>query len=107
MHFSSVKPHVDVAAAQRGQEALSKLKEATGNSKVEFAQLDIADPKSVDAFGAWARKELQNVDILINNAGVGSCCPPLSQRHCCHVADIHCSMSATLLASQLLCPGRW
>ena len=54
---------------QRGQEAVQKIRDITGTSNTILAQLDIADPKSVDAFGAWAEKELGNVSILVNNAG--------------------------------------
>ena len=55
---------------QRGQDAVQKIRDITGTANPIFAQLDIADPKSVEAFGSWAKSELQSVDILVNNAGM-------------------------------------
>ncbi|XP_058094290.1 (+)-neomenthol dehydrogenase [Magnolia sinica] len=37
---------------------------------VDFCQLDVADPASVDAFASWLREEFGGLDILVNNAAV-------------------------------------
>jgi NAD(P)-dependent dehydrogenase (short-subunit alcohol dehydrogenase family) len=50
---------------EKGKEAADKLK-AEGLSNVEAIQIDVADPVSV----AEARKQIDSLDVLINNAGI-------------------------------------
>ncbi len=60
---------------QLGREATEKLAQALaaeggGEGSVEFRQLDIADHASVQRFADWAKAELGEIDVLINNAGM-------------------------------------
>jgi hypothetical protein len=38
-------------------------------SALQYHQLDISQPDSVDAFAAWLKQQHGKVDILVNNAG--------------------------------------
>lgn len=60
--------HTVVAArnAEAGAAAASKIAEATGNSRVQFARLDIADHASVAGFAQWAAQELGHIEFLVN-----------------------------------------
>ncbi|RAL47665.1 unnamed protein product [Cuscuta campestris] len=51
-----------------GLEAAKFLRD--GGLKVEFHQLDIVDPSSIDVFCTWLKEHYGGLDILINNAGV-------------------------------------
>ncbi|KAK7053491.1 hypothetical protein VNI00_004117 [Paramarasmius palmivorus] len=53
----------------RGRQAVEKLK-TTSSAKVEFAQLDVSDPKSVEKFKNFIASRHERVHVLINNAGV-------------------------------------
>ena len=58
-----------------GQEAQSALsqKYPSSPSKVTFRQLDINDTTSVENFVGWVKSDRNGkVDVLVNNAGVGS-----------------------------------
>ena len=57
---------------ERGRAAVAKLQSELPPAAAErvcFAQLDITSPASIEGFRQWAQKELQQVDVLINNAG--------------------------------------
>lgn len=58
-----------VCPVQRGQEAVQRIRDATGSNTALAAELEVTDQASVDAFGAWAERELGSISILINNAG--------------------------------------
>ncbi|KAF8595458.1 NAD(P)-binding protein [Ceratobasidium sp. AG-I] len=54
----------------RGEEAKRKILELTGSTSVEVGVLDCGSFKSVRAFvDRWQKRESNQVDILINNAG--------------------------------------
>ncbi len=53
---------------ERGQAAAERVREATGNRRVEFVQLDVSDLDAVDAVAEQLSK--QPVDVLVHNAGV-------------------------------------
>lgn len=54
----------------RGEEAKQKIVEITGSASVEVEVLDCSSFKSVRAFvDRWNMRELNKIDILINNAG--------------------------------------
>lgn len=56
--------------------------ESAGTPKVIFHRLDIADRKSVEEFAKWAKAELGQVDLLINNAGEPALASaPASEHH--------------------------
>lgn len=44
---------------------------ASDGLRVKATSCDVSDPTAVQAFGAWARSELGQVDIVVNSAGVG------------------------------------
>ena len=51
-------------------EALLDL--ASRDADVLTAQLDVTSDASVEAFGRWCSEHLDRVDLLVNNAGIGS-----------------------------------
>lgn len=51
-------------------EALLDL--ASRDADVLAAQLDVTSDASVEAFGDWCSQHLDRVDLLVNNAGIGS-----------------------------------
>ncbi|GAA2207984.1 SDR family NAD(P)-dependent oxidoreductase [Nonomuraea monospora] len=61
--------HVVVAARDpaKGAEAVRRIRRAAPDARVELGQLDLADLASVRSFAAGVRE----VDLLVNNAGVG------------------------------------
>jgi len=64
--------HVIVACRDegRGNEAVADIKAQTGNNRVEFMQLDLADLSSVRKFSQEYHNHCNRLDILLNNAGV-------------------------------------
>ena len=48
---------------------MQRIRDATGSQTALPAQLEVTDQGSIDAFGAWAERELGSIDILVNNAG--------------------------------------
>jgi NAD(P)-dependent dehydrogenase (short-subunit alcohol dehydrogenase family) len=58
--------------AGRGAETLSAIRAATGNERLEFVQADFASLAQVRAMAAKLASELERLDTLVNNAGVGS-----------------------------------
>ena len=64
--------HVLLAARDRtrGQAALERLAAEAPGSHIELAQLDLADLASVERFSAGFLASGQELDVLVNNAGV-------------------------------------
>ncbi|KAJ1702137.1 hypothetical protein LUZ63_001916 [Rhynchospora breviuscula] len=61
----------------KGAVAVEKLR-ASAPTDVVFHQLDVTDPRSVDAFAHFVKTQFGKLDILVNNAGIlGK--PPRSQ----------------------------
>jgi NAD(P)-dependent dehydrogenase (short-subunit alcohol dehydrogenase family) len=54
----------------RGQAALERLAAEAPGSHIELAQLDVADLTSVERFSAGFLAGGQDLDVLVNNAGV-------------------------------------
>uniref|UniRef100_A0A670KE54 Dehydrogenase/reductase 13 n=1 Tax=Podarcis muralis TaxID=64176 RepID=A0A670KE54_PODMU len=57
---------------RRGESAVYDIRRESGNNEVLFMSLDLASFKSVRAFAAAFLRSEPRLDILINNAGVGS-----------------------------------
>jgi len=57
---------------EKGKFILEKLKQNTGNKTLKYFNADFSSLQSVRDLGAAVQKEYQNIDTLINNAGLGS-----------------------------------
>ena len=57
-------------SVERGETAAREVRERSGSNNVVFRQLDLASLKSVRSFAAKILAEEQEINILINNAGV-------------------------------------
>ena len=56
---------------RKGEDALTRIEKATGKTGViEVWQLDLSSAKSVKAFAQRAERELERLDVLVENAGV-------------------------------------
>src|SRR5690606_38206248 len=58
--------------AARGAETVRAIRAATGNERLEFVQADLASLAEVRALAARLAAELERLDALVNNAGIGS-----------------------------------
>lgn len=56
--------------AERGHEAMAKIRRETPAARVRFEKLDLADLASVRALGQRLRESLPRLDGLINNAAI-------------------------------------
>ncbi len=61
-----------VRRARRGEAAAAAIRAAKPGALLEVMALDLADLASVHRFAAAVRARWQALDLLINNAGVGS-----------------------------------
>ena len=58
---------------QKGENAQTRIEKATGQTGViEVWQLDLSSAKSIKAFAQRAERELERLDVLLENAGVGT-----------------------------------
>ncbi|KAJ6580929.1 hypothetical protein B0H19DRAFT_488399 [Mycena capillaripes] len=74
-HFATMNPGRLILACRsqnRGQAALDKLKAATGYSKAELWIIDLADFVSVKQFADKFERDGGRLDILVENAGIGT-----------------------------------
>lgn len=55
---------------QKGQDAAAQMADSGGSGSLDIMQLDLASLVSVKAFADLFRRKYQQLDILINNAGV-------------------------------------
>jgi len=69
--------HVVLAVRRtgRGDAAAAAIRAASPGASLEVMTLDLADLASVHRFAAAARSRWQALDLLVNNAGVGSASP--------------------------------
>ncbi|XP_062898423.1 retinol dehydrogenase 12-like isoform X2 [Mobula hypostoma] len=58
---------------EKGDAATKEIIEETGNSNIVVKKLNLADTKSIREFAEQINNEQQQVNILINNAGVMMC----------------------------------
>ncbi|HWV21894.1 MAG TPA: SDR family oxidoreductase [Devosia sp.] len=56
--------------AQKGTEAVARIREAVPGGLVRFENLDLASLRSVEDFAARLGSQMEALDLLINNAGV-------------------------------------
>lgn len=61
-----------VRSRGRGQAAASAILATNPNASLEVVELDLADLASVRRFAETVRSRLDRLDLLINNAGIGS-----------------------------------
>ncbi|WOI58002.1 SDR family oxidoreductase [Palleronia sp. LCG004] len=54
----------------KGSGSVERIRDAEPHARVRFEQLDLASLASVAAFGDRMRRELDRIDVLVNNAGV-------------------------------------
>jgi NAD(P)-dependent dehydrogenase (short-subunit alcohol dehydrogenase family) len=61
---------IAVRNAEKGRLAVTEIQSETSKALVSFMLLDLADLKSISEFSQAFKKEHQQLDLLINNAGV-------------------------------------
>ncbi|KAK0476366.1 hypothetical protein IW261DRAFT_1339715 [Armillaria novae-zelandiae] len=74
-HFARMNPARLILTARdeaKGKRALAKIQAETGYSKAELWIIDLANFSSVTAFADKAERELDRLDILIENAGIAT-----------------------------------
>ncbi|KAG7439188.1 NAD(P)-binding protein [Guyanagaster necrorhizus] len=74
-HFARMNPARLVLTARdevKGKEALTRIQQDTGYSKAELWIIDVANFKSVITFADKAERELDRLDILVENAGMAT-----------------------------------
>ncbi|KAK6974531.1 hypothetical protein R3P38DRAFT_596816 [Favolaschia claudopus] len=72
VHLLAAQGHTVYLASRKeasGTEAVAKIKKEK-NLTVKFVQLDVTDPKSIDAAVAKISKDEGRLNVLVNNAGV-------------------------------------
>lgn len=57
-------------SAQKGTDAITKIKQINPKAKVSFEKIDLADLSSIKAFASGMISNGQAIDLLVNNAGV-------------------------------------
>ena len=74
--------HVIVASrnASKGQEAVESIRATASDAdgEIEFARLNLSNLDDVKIFADWASSHLDQLDLLINNAGVMAPLPALT-----------------------------
>jgi len=60
---------------ERGRRLLGELRTETGNDKLEWYRADLASLAEVRALGDRVATEHERLDVLVNNAGVGTSIP--------------------------------
>ncbi|KAK0495746.1 hypothetical protein EDD18DRAFT_251719 [Armillaria luteobubalina] len=74
-HFARMNPARLVLTARderKGKQALAEIQADTGYSKAELWIIDLANFNSVVAFADRADRELERLDILVENAGIAT-----------------------------------
>ena len=64
-----------VRNAEKGADAAGQIKAAVPNAEIEVGSLDLSSLPSVRGFAEWFAREHENLDLLINNAGVMAAFP--------------------------------
>jgi NAD(P)-dependent dehydrogenase (short-subunit alcohol dehydrogenase family) len=55
---------------EKGQTAIENIRKATPGAKLALEQLDLGNLASVRAFAEKVSKDLERIDVLVNNAGI-------------------------------------
>ncbi|KAK0440897.1 uncharacterized protein EV420DRAFT_1279069 [Desarmillaria tabescens] len=74
-HFARMNPTRLVLTARdeaKGKDALARVQKETGYTKAELWIIDVANFSSVIAFADRAERELDRLDILVENAGMAT-----------------------------------
>jgi NAD(P)-dependent dehydrogenase (short-subunit alcohol dehydrogenase family) len=58
-----------VRNAEKGAEAVSRIRAAVPSAEIEVGSLDLASLASIRGFASWFEGEHEGLDLLINNAG--------------------------------------
>ena len=85
----------------RGHATVAAIASATGNDRVRWCRADLASLADVDALAGRLLGELDRLDVLVNNAGVGSKLPGGGQRLESH-DGIELRLAVNYLAHYLL-----
>lgn len=56
---------------QKGQSTLEEIKSASGNNKLHYYNADFSSLKEVEKLADEIKEDFKELDILINNAGIG------------------------------------
>ncbi|PBK65066.1 NAD(P)-binding protein [Armillaria solidipes] len=74
-HFANMNPSRLVLTARdeaKGKDALTRIQKETGYPKAELWIVDLANFSSIVAFADRAERELERLDILVENAGMAT-----------------------------------
>lgn len=55
---------------ERGEQAITKIKEEIPNAKIDLMILDLSDSASIKHFAEEFKEKYQQLDVLLNNAGI-------------------------------------
>lgn len=56
----------------KGRRVLAKIRETTGNDRLNYYNADLSSLAEVEALAASVSKDFNRLDVLINNAGLGA-----------------------------------
>jgi len=65
---------------ERGAQLLAQLRDETGNERLEWYRADLASLAEVHALGERVAAEQERLDVLVNNAGIGTVVPGDGER---------------------------
>ena len=65
---------------ERGARLLAELRDETGNQRLEWYRADLASLAEVRALGERVAAEQERLDVLVNNAGIGTVVPGDGER---------------------------
>src|SRR5689334_12017264 len=72
--------HIHGRDPERLAAAAAEIEEATGNSRIEIHLADLASLEQVRSLADEVERSTDRLDVLINNAGIGSAKPELTTR---------------------------
>jgi NAD(P)-dependent dehydrogenase (short-subunit alcohol dehydrogenase family) len=64
----------------RGQQTLEEIRAATGNERLHWLRADLASLEQVGALAQQVTRQIERLDALVNNAGIGTTLPGNGQR---------------------------
>jgi NAD(P)-dependent dehydrogenase (short-subunit alcohol dehydrogenase family) len=56
----------------RGERALAEIRDATGSERLAWFRADLASLAEVRQLASWVTAEEERLDVLVNNAGIGT-----------------------------------